>query len=120
MGLFDAHQVETYNTCCKHITVLCCWYLMPSVTCLLCRCLEGCTCAVEDNVDALHNLRQSTIFLVRLLVSQHPRCVIGITVLEETSSGEHKFKVTCLMKHLDSASQTLLNWLCCLNALLVV
>eukprot|EP00877_Chromochloris_zofingiensis_P007869 jgi/Chrzof1/3335/Cz12g21090.t1 len=61
------------------------------------ECLEGCTCAVEDNVDALHNLRQSTIFLVRLLVSQHPRCVIGITVLEETSSGEHKFKISGIM-----------------------
>jgi hypothetical protein len=44
-------------------------------------------------VDALHQSPTSTIFLVRLLVTPSDKCVIGVTLLEETSSGEHKFKV---------------------------
>jgi hypothetical protein len=44
-------------------------------------------------VDALHGLRQSTIYLVRLLVSQAERCEISVTLLQDSSSGQHKFKV---------------------------
>jgi hypothetical protein len=41
----------------------------------------------------LHSLRQSTIYLVRLLVSQAERCEISVTLLQDSSSGAHKFKV---------------------------
>lgn len=34
------------------------------------ECLSGCQCEPEADVDALHALRQSTIYLVRLLVTQ--------------------------------------------------
>jgi len=33
-------------------------------------CVAGCECEPERDVDALHGLHQSTIFLVRLLVTQ--------------------------------------------------
>ncbi len=55
--------------------------------------MSGCTCEAEEKVDGLHDSPTSTIFLVRLLVTQHPDCVIGVKLLDETSSGEHKFKV---------------------------
>jgi hypothetical protein len=55
--------------------------------------LSGCKCDPVPKVDALHQSPTSTIFLVRLLVTPSDKCVIGVTVLEDTSSGEHKFKV---------------------------
>jgi hypothetical protein len=60
---------------------------------LACRCTSGCSCEPKPRVDALHALRQSTIFLVRLLVSQAERCEISVTLLNDSSSGQHKFKV---------------------------
>eukprot|EP00775_Hariotina_reticulata_P008835 gene8835-9014_t len=56
------------------------------------ECTSGCTCEPNMEVDALHSLRQSTIYLTRLLVTQAEQCEITITVLESTSSGKHKFK----------------------------
>lgn len=44
-------------------------------------------------MDALHELRQSTIFLVRLLVSQAEECEISVTLSDKTRSDSHKFKV---------------------------
>eukprot|EP00882_Tetradesmus_deserticola_P030608 GHRQ01034452.1.p1 GENE.GHRQ01034452.1~~GHRQ01034452.1.p1 ORF type:complete len:159 (-),score=47.65 GHRQ01034452.1:129-605(-) len=60
-----------------------------------CRCTSGCSCEPKPAVDALHSLKQSTIYLVRLLVSQAQRCEISVTLLHNTSSssGQHKFKV---------------------------
>lgn len=65
--------------------------------CTRCRCTSGCTCEPKLEVDALHSLRQSTIFLVRLLVSQSERCEVTVTLLENTRSGKHKFKVSGIM-----------------------
>ena len=58
-----------------------------------CRCTSGCTCEARKDVDALHELRQSTIFLVRLLVSQAEECEISVTLSDKTRSEGHKFKV---------------------------
>eukprot|EP00879_Flechtneria_rotunda_P016086 GHRR01016827.1.p1 GENE.GHRR01016827.1~~GHRR01016827.1.p1 ORF type:complete len:534 (+),score=145.77 GHRR01016827.1:354-1955(+) len=58
------------------------------------ECTSGCTCEAKPEVDALHSLHQSTVYLVRLLVSQAPKCQITITVLDRTRSEQHKFKVS--------------------------
>lgn len=57
-------------------------------------CISGCSCE-PTRVDGHHTLRQSTIFLARLLPSEARECVIGVKVLESTNSGKHKFKVLC-------------------------
>lgn len=41
----------------------------------------------------MHELKQSTIYLVRLLVSQAEECEISVTVSKKTRSDGHKFKV---------------------------
>lgn len=64
-----------------------------AVTIFVCRCSSGCTCEPRRDVDALHALRQSTIYLVRLLVSQSEECEISVTVSGRTRSSGHKFKV---------------------------
>lgn len=68
------------------------------------RCTSGCSCEPKPKVDALHSLRQSTIYLVRLLVSQAERCEISITLLEETRSKKHKFKVSCRLQFVSSTT----------------
>lgn len=55
-------------------------------------CLAGCKCA-SQTINAHHTLRQSTVFLARLLPTEHAECVIGVKVLRNTTSGKHKFKV---------------------------
>ncbi|WIA28011.1 hypothetical protein OEZ86_010599 [Tetradesmus obliquus] len=59
-------------------------------------CLAGCKCA-SQTINAHHTLRQSTVFLARLLPTEHAECVIGVKVLRNTTSGKHKFKVNGLM-----------------------
>ncbi|KAF6266240.1 hypothetical protein COO60DRAFT_1632898 [Scenedesmus sp. NREL 46B-D3] len=61
------------------------------------ECTAGCSCEPKPQVDALHALPQSTIYLVRLLVSQAARCEISVTLLQDSSSGQHKFKVSGIM-----------------------
>ncbi len=68
--------------------------LLRAPRCRLCSCLSGCKCDPPFQViDARHDSRTSTIFLARALVTQHPQCTLGVTVLDKTTSGEHKFKV---------------------------
>ena len=55
-------------------------------------CESGCTCDAVD-VDAHHSPHVSTVYLQALMPTQAPICHIGVTVLNETSSGGHKFKV---------------------------
>jgi hypothetical protein len=59
-------------------------------------CAKGCTCNATT-LDAHHSDRTSQTFLHGVMVSQAPQCVVSITVLPETHSGEHKFKVTGAM-----------------------
>jgi hypothetical protein len=55
-------------------------------------CASGCKCA-SQTINAHHSLRQSTVFLARLLPTENADCVIGVKVLRNTTSGKHKFKV---------------------------
>jgi hypothetical protein len=60
-----------------------------------CRCTSGCSCQPQKDIDALHSLHQSTIYLVRLLVTQAEECEISVTISDKTRSDGHKFKVCC-------------------------
>lgn len=56
-------------------------------------CALNCKCE-SDEIDAHKTGRRvSLLYLAELRVSQHKECVVGIEVLPETSSTEHKFKV---------------------------
>ncbi|EFJ52999.1 hypothetical protein VOLCADRAFT_85815 [Volvox carteri f. nagariensis] len=56
-------------------------------------CISGCSCDPTE-VDALIQEEVSQVYLVGLVVSQSTECVIEVLVLNRTSSGEHKFKVS--------------------------
>jgi hypothetical protein len=60
-------------------------------------CAESCECQPVA-VDA-HNTKRkvSLLHLGELEVTQHKECVIGVLVKDESSSGEHKFKVAQLV-----------------------
>ena len=67
---------------------------------LSCRCEQGCSC-VPHTVDAHITLKQSTLYFARLLATAQAHsaedCIVAVTVANDTSSGEQKFKVTGLM-----------------------
>ncbi|KAG2495310.1 hypothetical protein HYH03_006582 [Edaphochlamys debaryana] len=67
------------------------------------RCVWGCTCTPVE-VDAHIQKRWSQTYLQRLDVSQSAECLLAITVLPGTSSGEHKFKVSGLVVADDARS----------------
>ncbi len=56
-------------------------------------CVKNCEC--EGGVTDAHSARDriSVIQWARREVSQHAACVVRLTVLPGTSSGEHKFKM---------------------------
>eukprot|EP00775_Hariotina_reticulata_P005681 gene5681-5919_t len=58
-------------------------------------CKSGCSCQPQQ-ADGHHTLRQSTVFLVRLLPTESPDCIIAVELLKNTTSGKHKFKVMML------------------------
>jgi hypothetical protein len=60
------------------------------------RCSGGCSCR-PMLVDGHHSSRTSTIFLLRVQPSAGARCVVSVTVMSDTRSGGHKFKVTGVM-----------------------
>lgn len=58
------------------------------------ECLSGCTC--EDLTLSAHNKERgegSPIKTKRIRASQSRRCHVRVTLLEETDSGGHKFKI---------------------------
>ena len=55
-------------------------------------CMSGCECQAAE-IDAHHTDRWSTEQLHVLGVTPAQRCVLRVQVRNETSSGEHKFKV---------------------------
>jgi hypothetical protein len=61
-------------------------------------CLSGCKCK-EAIVDAWisHDNAKSRTVLAKLQVTQHPLCRIGVEVLQQSSTGHHKVKVTGVM-----------------------
>lgn len=66
-------------------------------------CLAGCKCRPRL-VDAHQVQRESTTHLHGLLVSQSANCSIGITVTEETNSGEYKWKVSGIIMQDEAAA----------------
>jgi hypothetical protein len=66
---------------------------VAAVAAAACRCTSGCSCEARKDIDALHSLHQSTIYLVRLLVTQSEECEISVTLSDKTRSDGHKFKV---------------------------
>ncbi len=61
-------------------------------------CISGCTCA-SITIDAHWKNQVSLPGLAQLdTVSQHPRCVLRVTVGSSSSSGEHKFKVVGVIR----------------------
>jgi hypothetical protein len=60
------------------------------------RCSGGCSCR-PALVNGHHSSRTSTIHLLRVQPSAGAQCVVSVTVLSDTRSGGHKFKVTGVM-----------------------
>ncbi|KXZ51888.1 hypothetical protein GPECTOR_11g322 [Gonium pectorale] len=56
-------------------------------------CVSGCSCAPAE-VDASTRDRVSQTYLAAVAASQARQCVVQIEVLNRTSSGGHKFKVS--------------------------
>ncbi|PNW79166.1 hypothetical protein CHLRE_09g402923v5 [Chlamydomonas reinhardtii] len=57
------------------------------------RCVSGCRCK-EVEVDAHHDDHTSQVFLAGLEATQAPDCIVEVKVLDKTSSGGNKFKVS--------------------------
>lgn len=55
-------------------------------------CVSGCTCS-NVTVDGHHKVPASVSAAVHVGITPARSCVVQSEVLEETSSGEHKFKV---------------------------
>ena len=60
----------------------------------------GCVCAPEE-IDAHTTLRVSTTAVRSLRVTPHHECELSLTVLNTTSSGEHKWKLERLLLESD-------------------
>jgi hypothetical protein len=59
-------------------------------------CDSGCSCNVTV-LDGHQEPRNSQTFLHSVFVSQAPECVVSITVLPDTGSGEHRCKLIGVM-----------------------
>jgi hypothetical protein len=60
------------------------------------HCISGCVCQ-DVVVDAWHKAKVSHMAMAKLRVTQHAECRIGVEVLQQSSSGHHKFKVAAVM-----------------------
>jgi len=60
------------------------------------RCASGCVCT-QAVANGHHREHNSQSYQITLQATPHPECIVTVTVLPETSSGEHKFKVTAVM-----------------------
>jgi len=60
------------------------------------KCEVGCTCS-PSVLDGHQTVRNSQLHLHEMKVTQADVCIIAITVLPETSSGQHKVKVAGVM-----------------------
>mmetsp|Transcript_3873 Transcript_3873/g.8308 ORF Transcript_3873/g.8308 Transcript_3873/m.8308 type:complete len:495 (-) Transcript_3873:846-2330(-) len=60
------------------------------------ECVSGCTCNAPV-LDGHCVERNSQLHLFNFYVSQAAECIIAITVLPETTSGEHKIKIAGVM-----------------------
>jgi lysophospholipase L1-like esterase len=62
------------------------------------ECASGCTCKARD-MSGVHKRQTSEVQTERLTVSAHPTCLVKFTVLEQTTSGGHKFRVASIAVH---------------------
>ncbi|KAG2491956.1 hypothetical protein HYH03_009688 [Edaphochlamys debaryana] len=60
------------------------------------KCVSGCKCEPRI-IDSVNSRRESQTALAELLVPQSDRCRVAVTVLQETTSNGHKFKVSGLV-----------------------
>eukprot|EP00798_Chlamydomonas_sp_ICE-L_P032025 gene32025-16549_t len=59
-------------------------------------CVSGCKCP-PSIINGHHTARNSQLHLHNIHVSQHPECVVSITVMAETDSGSTKVKIAGVM-----------------------
>jgi hypothetical protein len=62
------------------------------------ECVSGCKCSPLD-MDAKNVKPTSELHTQRTTISDHPRCLLKLTVLDKTSTGKHKFRVSSLAVH---------------------
>jgi hypothetical protein len=55
-------------------------------------CLSGCECP-PTRFNGHSEDKKSLLVLHRLFATQHPECVLGVEVLPDSDSGEHKVKL---------------------------
>jgi hypothetical protein len=60
------------------------------------HCISGCVCQ-DVVVDAWHEPRVSHMAMAKLRVTQHAECRIGVEILQQSSSGHHKFRVAAVL-----------------------
>lgn len=64
----------------------------------LVECVDGCTCE-PTKVDAVSVRHTSEIHTERIVVSAAPECRVRVTVLNETSTQGHKFRLSSFAVH---------------------
>jgi hypothetical protein len=62
------------------------------------ECVSGCKCKPSD-IDAKNVKPTSEMFTHRITISDHPKCLLKLTVLKKTNTGKHKFRVSSLAVH---------------------
>jgi hypothetical protein len=62
------------------------------------ECISGCKCPAKD-LDAWSAKQTSEVTTQRLTISDHPSCLLRLTVLDKTKSSKHKFRVASLAVH---------------------
>ncbi|WIA40473.1 hypothetical protein OEZ86_013829 [Tetradesmus obliquus] len=56
------------------------------------QCEQGCSCEALE-VNGENTDRTAELDTVQTQVSAHPRCVVSVTLLNQTTTGGHKFKI---------------------------
>jgi hypothetical protein len=62
------------------------------------ECVSGCTCKAQD-LDGNQSKKTSEMVTERYTISDHPECLVRLTVLDRTNSGKHKFRVSSVAVH---------------------
>mmetsp|Transcript_14450 Transcript_14450/g.42117 ORF Transcript_14450/g.42117 Transcript_14450/m.42117 type:complete len:511 (-) Transcript_14450:435-1967(-) len=57
------------------------------------RCISGCMCPAVE-FDGHQQVRESQVYLVGIHATQHANCTIQVVITNQTSSGEHKVKIS--------------------------
>lgn len=62
------------------------------------ECIFGCTCT-PYTIDAKNSRPVSELFTERMEIGAATNCMIRLTILQETSTGGHKFRLASLAAH---------------------